>query len=192
MSVAVEVKVSDAAAPAIQKAIQAMQPGALQKRVGPACAGVTRSWLRGRPSNKRGWPTTNFYQRASKATTWSATEDGVVISINQIGIRQRYHGGPIRPVTAKALTIPISSQAYGKRASDFPGAFMIKTPKGSYIVQYSGGNTPKGRFKKQAATLEFLFKLSLGVNQKPDPTVLPADDVYYTTAHQAIKEGLNR
>lgn len=191
MSVGYEIKVNDRATQPLVDMTNALQPAALAARVGPAAAQLTRSYLRRLPANQQGWPTTHFYQRASRATTWTATEGGVVISINQIGFRQRYAGGPIRPVKAKFLTIPISPQAYGKTASDFPGSFIIKTAKGAYIVQYGGTVSKTGRgLNKHNATLEFLFKLSAGVNQKANPNILPSDDVYYTVIHQAIKEAI--
>ena len=36
-------------------------------------------------------------------------------------------GGTITPYRAKALTIPLAPEAYGKRASDFDGLFVLKT-----------------------------------------------------------------
>lgn len=191
MSVAIEITRQDGATPGINRLIANLQPERLAQRVGPACAQLTRGYLRSLPANKRGWPTTNFWQGASRATAWTATEGGVTISINQQGFRQRYHGGPIKPVNAKFLTIPISSQAYGKTASDFPGSFIIRTAKGLYIVQYGGTVSKTGRgINKNNASLEFLFKLSAGVNQKGNPNVIPSDDAYYVTIHQAIKETL--
>lgn len=183
----------DTATKAVALFEQTMHPSSLQARVGPAVAQLTRGYLRGRPSNKHGWPTTNFWQRASRATSWVAVPNGVMVRINQVGVAQRYHGGRIGPVRARALTIPISAQAYGKTASDFPGSFLIKTRKGAYIVQYGGNVSKTGRgVNKNNAAIEFLFKLSPGVNQKPDPTVLPPDDAYVAVAHQAIKAGLAR
>lgn len=193
MSVAIECKINDQATPAVRGLAARLQPDRLAARVGPACAQLTRSYLRGLPANKKGWPTTNFWQRASRATTWTATNDGVMISINQIGVRQRYHGGPIKPVNAKFLTIPIAPQAYGKTASDFPGSFIIKTAKGAYLVQYGQTVSKTGKVgKAQArnASLEFLFKLSAGVNQKGNPNIIPSDDAYYTVIHQAIKDAV--
>jgi len=40
-------------------------------------------------------------------------------------------GGPIRPKNAKALTIPISPRARGKRARDFAGIFRVPAGPGS-------------------------------------------------------------
>jgi len=174
MSIGVQVTISrDDVSPALKAQLEQLQPRAIAKEVGEALVTTTQKHLRANGRNKRGWPSTNFWPRAARSTSWTATDDGVVISINQVGVRQRFFGGVIAPVKAKALTIPISSQAYGKTVKDFPGAFMIKTPKGAYIVQYAGGNTAKGKFKKQNATLEFLFKLMRSVTQQEDRSVIP-------------------
>jgi hypothetical protein len=153
------------------------------------------------PKNKRNWPTTNFWPRAAKATSSSYTANSSTVTINQIGVRQRYYGGLIRPVSKKMLTIPISPEAYGKTASDFPGAFLLKTKKGAYIVQRgeeisAAGNIVKRRgrasqglgSKRVVAALEFLFKLSPGVYQEPNAAVLPTEAALTDTA---LKE-LNR
>jgi sugar lactone lactonase YvrE len=201
VSVAVEVKVlEDRATLAVQRMEASANPDRLKLRVGPACAQLTRGWLRGLPSNKRNWPTTNFWQRASRATTWAATQEGVTISVNQIGVRQRYHGGTISAVKAKALAIPISPVSYGHVPSDFPGLFLLKTKTGAFLVQSGLGANAKGKLVqvkraggnagRKTASLNFLFALKKSVKQAPNEGVLPPDDAYYVTAHQAIKEAI--
>lgn len=189
MSVGVSVTITrDDFSPALKAQLEQLQPRAIAKEVGEALVKTTQTHLRANGRNKRGWPSTNFWSRAARATSWAATDEGTIISINQIGVRQRFYGGVIRAVTAKFLTIPIARQAYGKTASDFPGAFLIRTPKGAYIVQYAGGTTAKGKFKKQNSTLEFLFKLKRSVTQKEDRTVLP----HFMTYRQVVFQQLER
>lgn len=48
------------------------------------------------------------------------------IGSNMVYAAMQEFGGPVVPVYAKALTIPISPAAIGHRAADFPGLFMIK------------------------------------------------------------------
>jgi len=43
------------------------------------------------------------------------------VGVNQVGVRQRYFGGPILPVKAQMLTIPACPEAYGKTAGEFGG-----------------------------------------------------------------------
>lgn len=193
------------ARPRIAELMARLTPQRLAAAVGPACARATQRHLLALGQNKKGWPTTHFWSRAAKATSWQALEDGVVVSINQIGARQRYHGGHIAPVTKRALTIPISPVAYGHTASEFPGSFLLKTTNGAYIVQHGeevGGGTSKaarakfnrGRggnaSKRIKASLNFLFKLSTGVDQEPNPEVLPSHEEMAAVAVAAIQRAV--
>ncbi len=198
MSLAVEVNLLDTASPAVLALQTQLSPARLSAAVGPAVMLLTTRHLRANGTNRRGWPTTNFWSRAAKATSWTGTGEGVVVSINQQGVRQRWKGGRISPVHARALTIPISPEAYGKTAKDFPGAFLLKTKKGAFIVQRGEEISKTGKVraargkgfasKRVVAHLEFLFVLKSSVNQKPDPSVIPSMDDYGATAIRAIRE----
>lgn len=201
MSVATTIAIRDNASLALHEAAESVAPKRMAAAIGPAVARLVQRHLRGRGTNKRGWPTTNFWARAAKATSWAETPQGVVVSVNQIGVRQRYFGGVIKPVNKRALTIPISPVSYGKVASDFPGLFLLPTKKGAYLVQYAG-SVPDGRTKKakgaarrsmggnakarKDATLNFLFKLVSQVDQKPDPNVLPSKEAVLEVARGAV------
>jgi hypothetical protein len=203
MSVGVQVTIlRDDVTPALQAKLAQLQPRAIAAEVGEALTITTQNHLRANGTNKRGWRSTGFWARAARSTSWTATNDGVTISINQIGVRQRFYGGEIRAVEAKFLTIPISASAYGKTSKDFPDAFLIRTAKGAYIVRYGGTITATGKLsekkrtitnygKKQTkakATLEFLFKLVRSVNQKEDRTVLP----HFMTYRQVLFNQLEK
>jgi phage gpG-like protein len=64
--------------------------------------------------------------RLSSATTFKATAKKLILSNNKIGARIFHKGGDIKPKSKKALTVPISKQALGKKASDFDNTFVIK------------------------------------------------------------------
>lgn len=180
---AYEVDIKDAATIALQRKIAGCRPQRLNGFIGPAVAKLTRENFRSQPENKMGWPSTGFWRDAATSTNWQPLPDGVVISVPKQGVRQRYQGGTISAVNAGALTIPVSAQAYGHRASEFPGAFLMKTPKGAWIAQYGGG-------RKRDATLEFLFKLVGSVDQKPNPAVLPSNEEITTTALGAAEKAV--
>lgn len=202
MSVALKVNVLNLGmSDAMREARRQLTPSQLRATVGPLLRMQTRDHLKNLPGNKKGWPSTGFWEDAARATRWEAEGDAVRIVVDKIGVRQRYLGGPITPQVKGALTIPISPIAYGKTVADFPGSFLMKTPKGAYIVMYANEGVNKGRaFKPEArrrralhalrATLIFLFKLSGGVNQKPDPNVLPTSAEYRATVFAAVRERL--
>lgn len=61
------------------------------------------------------------------------------IDIDVPGITRAYRSLTIRPRFKKALTIPVSSLAYGKKASDFTDTFVKTSRKGTpFIVQRQG------------------------------------------------------
>ncbi len=144
-------------------------------------------------TNKRSWPTTNFWADAARGTSWQPVDTGgkdvaIVISINKIGVRQRWKGGVIAPVRASALAIPISPVSYGHVPKDFPGLFLLKTKKGAYLVTRGETITKASKFavkgrkaggnksRQLKADLIFLFKLVGSVTQKPDPSCIPTGD----------------
>jgi hypothetical protein len=194
MNTTLDIAIRDQANPALERLVNAMAPQRAAKVCGPRLREVTRDHLKKNPRNRRGWPSTGFWEDAARATSWEVIGDvasrshAVLIRVNKLGVRQRVRGGTIRPVRRKFLTIPIASQAYGKTVDDFPGSFLITTRKGAYIVRYAGGTTPKGNFRKQSSTLEFLFKLVRSVTQPPNPSLVPSAFDYTVTARAALTE----
>jgi hypothetical protein len=208
MSVSCEI-IKNTADAEIAKLVAALDPATIGQAVGPAVAKVMQSHLRGLGTNKKDWPSTHFWGRAARATNWALHPDGALVSINQIGVRQRYHGGHISPVKAKALAIPISPVSYGHLPSEFPGLFLLKTKKGAYLVQAGAeiGMTPKTKQEtyrrrgreaggnsgpRQKSALNFLFKLSSGVDQEANPDVLPTKAEMMEAAKDALKAALWR
>lgn len=185
---AYEIKYKDGASGPLMDMLDQMSPKKAAAVTGPPVRQVVRDHVKRNPRNKKGWPSTGFWEDAARGTTWDSDDTSLTVTIDKVGFSQRYYGGRISPVKAKFLTIPIASQAYGKSVNDFPGSFLITTPKGAYIVQYAGGNTDKGKFKKQNATLEFLFKLSKGVTQKENRSIIPDEATLVRVAVAAIGE----
>jgi len=202
VSVTIDV-VGNTADEALNALREQLTPRRMAAAVGPALARQVQRHLAGLGTNKRGWPSTRFWARAARATSWQRVPEGAVVSVNQIGVRQRFQGGIIKPVNARALTIPISPVAYGKTASEFPGSFLLKTKKGTFIVQPgeevsektsrmtkrtkgAGGNASR----RIRAALNFLFVLKGQVNQEADPSVLPSRESMMETAKTALRGAL--
>ena len=106
----------------------------------------------------------HFWSEVADATRVASVSDSGVSVVNEhVAAAQKQYGGPIAAKNAKALTIPISSLARGKRAGEFPQKlFTIKGEDGRRILGYS-----KGRGKKQQFVP--LYALVKRVNQKPEP-----------------------
>jgi hypothetical protein len=163
-----------------------LTPEALQRVIGPACLELTRRHLLALGPNKKGWPTTHFYGRAARAANLQQTPDGSVIEIPLRGFRQRYWGGPIRPVNKRALTIPVAAEAYGKVAGDFPGLVAVRTGQGAFLAR--GGSAAASQ--RAQATPQLLFALRGAVNQRGDKSILPTDDEYFEVIETALNKQL--
>ena len=206
MSTPVDIKViSDTASPALAELLAKYTPARAAARVGPPLQKLFMTHLAALGGNSRGWPTTRFYEKFARNVRWLPMANGVTIAIlpavvngRTVGLAQRVYGGTITPQTAKALAIPISPVSYGRVPSDFTGLFLLKTPKGAYLVQSGeqiseqtgrtvglrkGGGNAGRRIR---ASLNFLFKLVASVTQDPDPDVLPSQQEINETALAAL------
>ncbi len=166
----------------------ALSPKNLSAIAGRSGVNTIREHLFGlnqtRPNKLRG-RRTGFYAQAARGTSF-ATVDGdtaALISINQVGIRQRYFGGTIRPTGGrKWITIPARAEAHGKRAREFGdlrfvvfagggGAALIRRERTVLKRQRGGG------FTGTAEGGEVMYWLRRSVTQRPDATVLPYDEL---------------
>lgn len=180
MSVEMTFEVRDSATRAIQRLVGKLAPQRLSAAVGPDVQQLVKDNFDDLGTNKRGRPSTGFYAQAKRETQWQQAADGTRVSVNKIGIRQRRYGGRI--YGSNFLTIPMSREAYGHQASEFPGTFVLRTMKGAYIVQRQGSS----HGSRLGARLNFLFKLEASVDQAPDPNVLPANKEIGRTARKAL------
>lgn len=80
------------------------------------------------------------------------------------GITRAYRDLDIRPRFRQSLTIPMHSMAYGKKASEIDGLFVVKKKDGkAFLAKDIGGN------------LAFMYFLAKHVHQRRDPRLLPSD-----------------
>lgn len=203
MSVATSITISqDTATPAIAAKIAKCSPARLGKVLGQPLATFFRVHLKSNPRNKRGWPSTGFWEEAADSVQFIPQENGVILRADKQGLRQRWKGGPISPQKGKAIAFAISPASYGKFPRDFPGLFLVKTKRGAYLCRHLGEFSGKtGRLKKdraggnitrrhQTLGLEFLFKLSFGLNQTGNPDVIPSEDQFAEVAMAAVERSV--
>lgn len=192
---------NDGATPFLRDVNRIAQDPEIRRAVMNASLELTRNYLMALPPNKRGWPSTGFWQGAAKGTTGELTTDGFSILIDNAdapgAVKFRYYchvnGSGTITMKDKFLTIPISPISYGHRAKDFQDLFLLKTPKGAYLVQQgesisaSTGNAIMRRGiggnggRRIKANLVFLFKLAASVTQGQDLPVIPDREAYVTT-----------
>jgi hypothetical protein len=207
MSVTTKIETTvDSASPELKLIQQSVTPHRMAAEVGPRFTRlVQRNFLKKeRSGNSRGWPSQHFYARAAQATNWQEGFGFVTISVNQIGVRQRLLGGPIKPTGGrKYLTIPAVPEAYGKRASEFNnlefGFAADPENPGTVapaLVERKATNIKIGKQKKDGSRsiaptssstgLTAIFWLLAVANQKPDPSVMPSDEEFQTAMDESV------
>ncbi len=152
----------------------------------------------------------HYYRQAGDSVTTGIAEKGAVVSITQIGFRQRLFGGTIRAKNVRNLTIPAHPDAVGKRAGEFNDLdFSLQVNPRTGALQAClvrrAQTTIKFRRRKgkdgtavlkaaPVATLapEVMYWLTPSVTQDADPTVLPYAEQMSGRAVGAIKTRLTR
>lgn len=160
----------DTATPAIRRMIDTCQPARLARICGPPLVDLTQKHL-GAYKNRKGWPSTGFGEQAADKTVFTPDKDGLVIIIQAQGARQLYHGGTIRPVTAKRLCFGITEESYGKHPSDF-------------------GWRPGVKDSAVSKRLKGLFAYATEVTQPPHPDFIPSPEKMGEVAVEAIGDAL--
>ena len=191
---AITVEITDQARPALKRLEVGLSSAEFRGEIGKSVANRVRSHLAGLPPNRQGFPTTGFWQRAAAATKSEVLPDGVSVSIDQVGVRQRYFGGPIDPVRGKYLTIPALAEAYGHAATEFSDLKFFRAVAGgsgySTPALAPADTTPGPRGFVDADSV--YYWLVRHVDQEPDPDVLPDDDELEVSALAGALNYLSR
>ena len=136
----------------------------------------------------------------SKSIFFELTTGGHSLAIGSSDIRAdlMQHGGVIKPVKAKALTIPVSEKAYGKRARDFAGLVLLPAVGGvggGFAGHYNVGRLARVRKKGSGRTayssIETLFILLRQVTIKPHPW-LGVTDADWDYLGEALQRQTNK
>jgi hypothetical protein len=92
-----------------------------------------------RPGGARGRTST---AKAAEQTTFATTPDSVIVSIDELGFRQRFEGGTINAPGEGWLTIPARSEAHGHRAREFNDLRFVQ-------IRFWGGRAGPGGSDKR-------------------------------------------
>jgi hypothetical protein len=129
-----------------------------------------------------------LYADFARATSWSTTDAGVTVSVSHAAAAQRFHGGEIRPVNAKFLTIAARNEVYGKRARecgitlkvlygrDGPYALAAAEDYARRVTKGQRAGQQRRPKKGEAGNVGrdgVLYWLVRSVTQRGDPRVLP-------------------
>lgn len=175
-----QVKIGDTATPQLVRLALAADPARLLPFAGRAAATVVRDHLVALNTDRHRSGGRNYYFQASRSVHSDVVGSRAVVSINQIGIAQRYFGGPIvagaNGSGKKWLTIPARSEAYGNRAGEFNDLHFVFFREGlAALVQNEQSSLGGRRGAPKGSTVGggVFFWLVRSVDQEADPTVLP-------------------
>lgn len=123
-----------------------------------------------RGTNKLGGKRTHYWLQVARSVQAPAGRgpDKVVVAINEPTLRQKIYGGKIVAKRKKALTIPVSPEAYGRTAA----TLEYETGIHLFIVSRDFGNGLLAAAMKDGS-IKVHYVLKKSVQQQPDLTALP-------------------
>lgn len=187
------ISVTDKATPKLNALIKSIEnpiPGLMI--AGRAVANVLRAHYRekhAKEPNKLGGKRQNYWLgvRHSVNNPQPSGAAQVTVSISHPSIMQKIKGGTITAKRVRMLTIPVDKEAYGRRASDLEHELNLKL----FVFTKDGRAYLAGR-TDSAAPLRVFYVLKRSVNQKPDPTALPPEEMIRETATKAFSDWVLR
>jgi hypothetical protein len=187
-----DVSIYDQATPEIKALVEKFK-GDLNPTVGMAATTFLKSHfqrLNAERPNKLGGQRTNFYGQAAKGTFWELLPDGVQVNVNQVGIRQRWKGGPIDAgkgtshitgMPTRFCTVPACAETYGKRASSFKLKFIpFKNHDGAMLIadEQRSRKATRTRGATQIWRGKVMYWLKEHIMQKRNSSVIPTDQEF--------------
>lgn len=121
--------------------------------------------------NKLRGKRTNFWSQVAMATQVPRVKNSgsqVIVSINHPSIAQKVRGGIIRAKRAKALTIPVAPEAYGRTVRTFEAETGTKL----FLIGKEFGHGALAAATKSGG-FKIMYVLRKSLYQKPDPNALP-------------------
>lgn len=179
----IRVNITDRATPALRQILAAAAPRQVNKVAAFSVRNLIRDHLQllNAKPNRKGWKKTNFYAQVRRTVTARATDQSGVVEISKEGFAQRFYGGVIRPVNARALAIPAREIAYGRRAREFKNLLFQPLRKGNLVGLL---------YRKVEGRQLVLYWLVKTVVQQPDPSVLPTDQAMADAALKGVEDNL--
>jgi hypothetical protein len=152
------------------------RPHALLKVMGRRGANELKSWFRNRnrTPNKLGGRRTNFWNQIASSVQSPVLvgASGVRIDVTHPAYGFKVRGGRITPKRAKALTIPVHKEAYGRTVATFERETGIELFR---PYSTSGVASDLLMAANDDGSLTVYFVLRPFVDQAPDPAAFPPD-----------------
>lgn len=167
-------------------------------------------------TNQLGGKSTGYWKGVSQSIASEATEDGATVSASQRGLALHYFGGIVKPVNAKALSVPVDPSAHGVYARQYPGTLAF-IPAGrafgpvrrggrqddhfvGFLVRGETYTITRGKNKGQSGIRpveggETIYILRTQTTHEPDLNIVPSEAAMIaaaTEAGAAYLESLNQ
>jgi hypothetical protein len=157
MSVEIQINIKDDAGPYLKKLVASADPHVLSTKIAPRLASYWRDHLISLPRNKRGFPSTGFWEDAARRVRGLAIGSNCLLQCDKLGLRQRLKGGTIKAINVKNLAIPLTSESYGTSPADWGDTLtlVILGDGRKFLCLYTKGATEKaykstiGKFQTQ-------------------------------------------
>lgn len=141
----IDIKIGkDDATPAVEQLGKLLTSREVKRAVGTACVKHIQDHFRALPDNKRGWPSSGFWDGAARGTTWDYSPDGIVIQADNEerpgALRFQYHGGTVTAGKntscvgggpTKNLAIPARQEFYGHSPCAFTNLRFVMFASGA-------------------------------------------------------------
>jgi len=165
--------ITDNVTPALQRMVrQCNNPLPGLKISGRAVGNLLRRHFteKNQKANRLGGERTNYWLGVKRAVNnlYAYGPQSVTVAISHPSICQKVFGGTITAKRAGALTIPITAEAHGRRASVLERALGIKL--------FRLPNHPDVLAGIREGKMRPYYLLRKSVSQPPDPTALPPEE----------------
>lgn len=198
--------VKDTASPAVVELVKALASQALLRHVGAAATEFTKGRILEQPDNKQGWPSQDFYGKAARGTSYTTTQDGVRILVDNPdapgAMKHAYNRGEAGKIyiyaNGKLLSVPARAEFYGHKAGEFDNLKFVPFKSGARALVIGdagtvrigkrGGSVTKGTGARSAAMVAYWLVDS--VEQDARPTMIPSKDEYIVVIEAAVWDGL--
>ncbi len=188
------ISITENSPPALRQLQVALQTRAADPAIGRAVVKLVQDNFHTLPPNHQNFPSTGFWQRAADATRYDLDPEGVRVSINQTGVRQRFLGGGIKPKHGHYLAIPAIAETYDHTPAEFGNLKITRAP-----VSTDADSHRALALVPETLTIEksqpvnpnsVFFWLVASVYQEANPRVLPTDEACLTAAMNAATQAL--
>ncbi|HMO52317.1 MAG TPA: hypothetical protein PKE26_11825 [Kiritimatiellia bacterium] len=180
------ITITDTVSPDIAKKLAQLENARpLMRAVGEAMKRAMRDHYAGQPPNRRRFPSRDFWRKegmdAVQVESFDARQATVVV--DSIPMAGRFFGGKRTPSGAKALSIPLSPEAYKAGSAKL-------FPRELTLIERKGGKPPLlVEIKDKVWNLHYVLLKSVTV--KPDARAFPPREKVAPVVTATITEKIN-